>query len=967
MKLRSRRLARALLWLFLPCGASTVSLQPALAQAAGMPGTIVGSVQTTAGNPVAFASVELEGAGSARTGSDAGGAFRFAGVVPGDYTIVVVKAGFQTTQQSNVAVAAGSTVKVSAALVPASFSSLREIGRVVASNSRQFLDTSSAAVSLIPHQTFTDQGQRALANVLGETPGVVMTRSGSRNGASENGMQFAQIRGALAYETESLIDGHPVSIGASGAFAPLLLNPALLQDVEVVKGPGVSATEINAAIGGSVNYRTLEPTRVAFSSVDLGLDGYGGTDFALRSTGSISRGRLEYAVGLATDGTPGPLQNYLVAGSQVPLVYGSPPWTINGQALAGSPLGVKASNTPQYAGTVGAIRYAQPLYVCCSPLNTAFDSRAELAKLRFNFSEQSALTLSFLGGQALGDLGGSGAGSLTPLVNFSTFAPPPGYSGSVPAGTPIPFDTTANTNLTESQQQNLFQGEARSALGPTTVLARLYAGYANDFEHNFPLGSTVSFTENTWGGVPLCAPGTTFTGKACASAGGGSSAPVMQYFNGQPATFTTHNSGTVAATQDHFRGYSVELERPAGNAQLSLALDRSTHDSWERTDSPVSGVNYYGLEPGSSQAFTTILARAQLYVSPRFSTTLSNYAIDYSSHYTDNGGITWNDAVHAYDAPRLGLSWRPTADVAWRFGLGASIAPPYITLLSTHGGAPLANANGGATYYVLNTNNGVLSPETAFGYDLGLDRRISGALTFSGDLYLTNLRNMFLPQTFVQGTYTPATGADAGNTEPLYITRVANLGHSRFEGIEARLQSAPQIGLGFLVQGSLTRAFPYDLPPGFYSTASGPYTTNLAIIPNVNFQSGGLGYNGVSYGRIPYSQGYGELSFRTRSGVSYRAGVTYHGPNNEYNRPAFAVVSATVRVPIDQRSTWIELAGYNLTGAYDQPYYDYFGGTPVPLVNGTFGAKAGILGPSYGGNVGPPTVHVTLHHRFGAT
>lgn len=32
-------------------------------------------------------------------------------------------------------------------------------------------------------------------------------------------------------------------------------------NVEVVKGPGVAVPNINNAIGGTVNFRTLEPTR----------------------------------------------------------------------------------------------------------------------------------------------------------------------------------------------------------------------------------------------------------------------------------------------------------------------------------------------------------------------------------------------------------------------------------------------------------------------------------------------------------------------------------------------------------------------------------------------------------------------------------------------------------------------------------------------------------------------------------
>jgi hypothetical protein len=76
----------------------------------------------------------------------------------------------------------------------------------------------------------------------------------------------------------------------------------------------------------------------------------------------------------------------------------------------------------------------------------------------------------------------------------------------------------------------------------------------------------------------------------------------------------------------------------------------------------------------------------------------------------------------------------------------------------------------------------------------------------------------------------------------------------------------------------------------------------------------------------------------------------YYGANNAYNRPAFGVMSPTLRVPLS-RTAWLQLAGDNLTGAYDKPYYDAFGGVPVPLVDGKLGAIDGV-------NVGPTTVRV---------
>ncbi len=91
------------------------------------------------------------------------------------------------------------------------------------------------------------------------------------------------------------------------------------------------------------------------------------------------------------------------------------------------------------------------------------------------------------------------------------------------------------------------------------------------------------------------------------------------------------------------------------------------------------------------------------------------------------------------------------------------------------------------------------------------------------------------------------------------------------------MRRAPPTGFGFLAQGSLQRAYPYALPPGFHATAAGPLTANLAVLPGVNFQPSGPGYNGLSYGRVPYAQGYGEVSARTGGGALYRLGLTYYG------------------------------------------------------------------------------------------
>src|SRR6202042_3614291 len=114
--------------------------------------------------------------------------------------------------------------------------------------------------------------------------------------------------------------------------------------------------------------------------------------------------------------------------------------------------------------------------------------------------------------------------------------------------------------------------------------------------------------------------------------------------------------------------------------------------------------------------------------------------------------------------------------------------------------------------------------------------------------YQTLLHNQFLNSIQQQGTFTCTTVASSlyGFTAPLYVTKTSNLGHSEYEGIEISLHRTPPTGWGYRLQGSLQRAFVYDLPAGFYDTPAGPNTANLGILPNVNFQASGSGYNASS-------------------------------------------------------------------------------------------------------------------------
>jgi len=929
-----------------------------LARGAEPGGELNGHVLTPNGQPVAAAAVTLDGPAHLAAATDDRGAFAFSGVQSGTYALQIAKPGFDPLVRSDVVVFAGARTTIDAVLTPSSFSSLQTIGRVATSAAGKIaINTTTAAISVIPLHTFLDQGSLQVTKVLEETPGVTLVSNaagGGSNRASLGAPMYPQLRGALYYESASLIDGHPASVGAIGTFNPLLVLPALLQSVEVAKGPGAMPAEINYAIGGTVNYRTLEPTRERQVTIDLGTDRYGGTNTALRATGSLADHRLDYALAYATLGTSGPLQNYGVAGSQVFLALGSPPWTINGQAVPGVPVFITpATGLAQYQGSPGSQHFSEPIYTCCAPVSTGFNARGEVAKFRYNFSQQTALTVSYLGGQSGQNYQGTILGSDAPLINFTTFVPPAGYTGSVAAGTPIPFDTQANTPYYEYLQQNLFQAELRTTLGGTTLLARAYSGFDSTLAEDYTPGQNISLTENAWGGIALCPAGDIAKGAGCVTPGGAAATPVMTFFNGQPTAFTVTTPANYTILTDHVRGASLEADRPIGNAVLSVAVDRSIHDSFEFALSPAMGTNTVVLPPGSSEGFTTFLARVETPLGPRLSATLGSYATWYTAHYTGNGGVTWSEAVHAEEIPRLAFLWRANADSSVRFAVGGSIAPPYISLLSSPGTTPVHNPAGAAQGYFINANDGQIAPEKAFGFDLGFDRRMLPTVRASADVYFTHVRDMFLTETSQQGTFTPTTGASAGITGPLYVTQTANLGNARYEGVEFEVDQEPQAGVGFKLQGALQRAFTYGLSPAFYATTAGPNTTNLGVIPEINFQASGNGFNAISPGRIPYSQGYAELNFRTRRGALLLAGYTYFGSNNSFNQPAFGVLSASVRLPLSAQS-WVQLSGDNLTNVYSQPYAALLAGVPVPLINGKLGVVAGS-------NYGPPTLQLTLH------
>jgi hypothetical protein len=921
--LRSFCIALAVLGLGLPMTGVASAQAPAAA--------ISGTITDTSGERVGGADVTLEGPSTVKTQSSSDGTFAFPSVTPGIYRITVRRGAFSTLQRAGIVVNPSTPVTLALTLVPVSFSSIQTIGSTsstVAGPGTVQINTSTAAVSSVSNAQMAEQDPHQVNQILNEIPGIITTVSGNNTNIAAGVLstpQIPQIRGALPYETESLIDGHPVSVGYTGSFSPLFVNPNQLQSIEVVKGPGAQGVDINYAVGGSVNYITLQPTIKPHEMLEFDVDSYGGQTSNLQATGTVLNGKLGYAVALGIDGTPGPLNNYLAPGTPTEVANGANA-TINGVPYCGlASLGTSCFQTsgpgPGPANLLGLPSFNIQTYACCAALQSQYLARTELGKIRYNFSQSTSFTLAYLGGQS------NAAFAQTFAYPAIMFVAPPGYTGSVPSPTSVPlaFDTYAPYTLQTTQ--GLLESELRTSLGNNSLLVRYYTGVNDSNDYNVPFDSPYVIHTNLWGGTPNAA-GTGYN-----------------YYNDTPATILVDGAGTAEPQTDHYDGISGEFDVPQGNNLYTVSFDRTRHSSFFEELYAQSSQDTTIIPAGSSQAFTTFMLRGQFALGSKVNLNIANYFINYRTHYTPDGGASWSDASNDVYAPRLAFTDRMSANSVLRLSAGTSIAPPYLALVTTQAGAPQPNVEGNPSFYTEVENTGKITPESAFGYDLGFDQRVARDTAVSFDAYWTQLHGQFLTSTSADGTYTGTSGVNEGITAPLFVEQTENLGSSRYEGLELSVYRAPALGFGYRVQGSLLRAFAYDLPPGFYDTAAGPNTTNLGVIPNINFQTSGLTYNGLSNGRIPYSLGYAELNYRSRRSYVL-IGMQYYGSNNQFNLPAFATVNASYRYNITP-TTSLQLTGNNLTSAYSTTIGLLEGGIPVPLAGGLLGATPQItIGPS---------------------
>lgn len=121
--------------------------------------------------------------------------------------------------------------------------------KVTASRAERELLDVNMSVSVITAEDIKRSSARNVGELLETVAGVRITNDGSQ------GMKRARIRGEDAFRTLVMIDGQRITEHKSMSGAPMLIDPTMIERIEVIKGPA-SVLYGSDAIGGAINIIT---------------------------------------------------------------------------------------------------------------------------------------------------------------------------------------------------------------------------------------------------------------------------------------------------------------------------------------------------------------------------------------------------------------------------------------------------------------------------------------------------------------------------------------------------------------------------------------------------------------------------------------------------------------------------------------------------------------------------------------
>lgn len=727
-------------------------VMPSFAGAAENTGTITGTVHDTSGSPVADARIVATGVENRSVSTDSAGKFTLT-LTTGFYRLDVSKGGYVPTSETDLAVLTGETLPVEVTLQTADLSSLKTIANVTTS-ARSSINTGAAAISITGRQEFQNLASPQINDIVQRIPGAVVEHGSSSPNTS------ISLAGSQGYETQVLLDGHPLSAGRYGVWFSQFFNSFLVQDIETEIGPGNTTPFAGTAVGGTANIVTPGYTSKPTYEFTTGFDSYSSQYSNLLDTGKA--GKLSYVFGVGTSGM----------NSAYTYKYG----------CIIDP-GTKSSwNKP---GAAGIIQW-------CGDLGGPQMNKGEIVKAKWDFSPATSFELGFVGSQAGYLPQGSSYGVSTGPITIeqcdakTSRCGNPAYNGMV-GQTINGYSFYPGSNVFNNQP--LFTAQLRTALGDNTLLVRPYAGNITRMidgsgEAFYP----VYFYQPSAAGDKACgkdfgAPGATVNGlREC-----------------QDTAFNLLES-------DKLKGGTISFIHPFGTNTITGTYDYHSDETFA----------YYGTPsavavPDTTSRFNTFSLTGEFSVNPAFTIKAGAYESLWALSGWQTGPFVNNKpttvpltrTVSRFD-PHVALMYAAAPGMSVRFSAGTSTTFPYASQVSGNSSYTPPSATGNP-FGVLNQKNPTLEPEHAMEFDLGFDKRLLGGTIVSLDLADTQVNNVFETMS-VPAVSPPGVPGYSFINEPVNAAKLSS------QLLMLTVRKAPAFGLGYYLSGTLARSIPTGVP-----------------------------------------------------------------------------------------------------------------------------------------------------------
>ncbi|MFN2327140.1 MAG: TonB-dependent receptor domain-containing protein [Gemmatimonadales bacterium] len=240
-------------------------------------GRVMGTVLAD-GEPVPFAQVGVKGY-AARTLANAEGRYVLAGLKPGRYVLLVSSLGYGTTEVA-VAVEAELTVRQDVRLTREAIGMNPIV--VTATRKQTFVSESPVKVDVVPARFLQTMASSSLMESIQHVNGLYV-----QNDCAVCYTNNIRINGMEGPYTSVLIDGQPIMSSLASVYALNGINPALIERIEIIKGPS-STLYGSDAMAGVINVITKDPRFAPRLSLNVQRTDHGSTslDVSLAPAGA---------------------------------------------------------------------------------------------------------------------------------------------------------------------------------------------------------------------------------------------------------------------------------------------------------------------------------------------------------------------------------------------------------------------------------------------------------------------------------------------------------------------------------------------------------------------------------------------------------------------------------------------------------------------------------------------------------